>query len=112
MPHPKGVWWWNKACSIAQMATQHAQGATHCTTFKTLCQTMREACHQWAYDLLHEAADSADIWCMAVTHKGWQANSFPTLHTADNTLVKNPNLKAEALKAQFFPTVRMAININ
>jgi len=98
-PHPKGVRWWNNECFIAQTATCCAKGAARQAAFKTLRCTMRMAQRMWAHDLLHEAADSTDIWHMATTCKGHQANTFPALRMANNTLVKDPNMKAEALKA-------------
>ncbi len=60
-PHPKGVQWWNNKCSVAQTATRCAKGAAQQAAFKALCHTMQMAGRQWAHDLLHEAADSADI---------------------------------------------------
>ncbi len=49
---------------------------------------------------------------MAATQKGRQTNTFPALRMADNTLVEDPNLKAEAFKAQFFPPVHPTIEID
>src|SRR5216683_2858758 len=66
-PHPKGVRWWNKQCSVAQTATRCTKGATRQAAFKTLLRTMWMAQCTWAHDLLHEATDSTDIWRMATT---------------------------------------------
>src|SRR6266853_94491 len=89
-----------------------AKGVQQQAAFKTLRHTMRTAQHTWAHELLHEAANSTDIWHMATTCKGHQVNTFPALHTTDNTLVEDPNLKAKALKAQFFPPVHTSVNID
>ncbi len=45
-------------------------GPTRHKAFQALQQMMRAAKRKWAHNLLHEAADSADIWHMATIRKG------------------------------------------
>jgi len=85
---PRGVQWWNDECSaahtLARIASTHEE---KCKANKALRNTVAHAKRTWAYEQLHHATNSKDIWRLAKTRKGHTTNSFPALRDVTNTLV-------------------------
>jgi len=104
VPDPRGVRWWNDACSMAHTLAQTAPaGRQRHLAARNLRNTVAEAKRAWAHEQLNEAVDAQNIWRLAKARKGRRTNLFPPLRNADNVLVDNPEQKADIFRAKFFP---------
>jgi len=103
-PDPRGVRWWNDACSVAHMlAWTTPAGRQRHLAARNLRNTLAKAKRVWAHEQLNEAVDAQDIWCLAKARKGHRTNLFPPLRNADNVLIDNLEQKVDIFRSKFFP---------
>ena len=110
VPDPRGVSWWNDACSVAHMLARTAPaGPERRQAAKNLRRTITGAKREWAHKCLHEAVDTKDVWSMAKTRKGRTTNTFPPLRDATNQLVDKLEDKANIFCDKFFPSTPLVV---
>jgi hypothetical protein len=103
VPDPRGVRWWNDACSMAHTLAWTAPAGQQChLATRNLQNTVADAKRAWAHEQLNEAVDTQDIWHLTKARKGHRTNLFPPLRNADNVLVDNPEQKADIFHLKFF----------
>jgi hypothetical protein len=104
VPDPRGIRWWNDACSMAHTLARTAlAGQQHHIAAPNLWNTVADAKRAWAHKQLNEAVNAQDIWRLAKAHKGRHTNLFPPLRNTDNVVVDKLEQKADIFCSKFFP---------
>jgi hypothetical protein len=110
VPDPRGVTWWNNACSMAYTLAWTAQsGPKRKQAAKNLQRTITGTKRERAHERLHKVVDAKDVWSMVKMRKGRTTNTFPPLRDTTNRLVDKLEDKANVFCDKFFPSMPLIV---